>query len=422
MATSFKPPSKSLTPGDYQFIALVLFGVFLLSAVLIYVNLNFINSLGGGGEFYLPWAGGRAFLFDRIDPYSAYVPERVQDLVYDRAARTGDELYILDIPFHILLPYFSFSLLSDPQPARAIFTLISELALFGLAFLSLRLTVWEFPRIFAVLFLLFCIFNFHTFQAVLEATPVLFLGLIYAGILYSLRTEQDELAGALAAVAMYHWEIGGPFLLLVFLRVLRERRTRVLAGFAMVSLILLFLSFLAYPGWLVPFLRATVNNLRADFGFSTHTILDHIWPAFGGRLAWGITILLVMALGYEFSIARGADFRRFYWASCLSLAAAPLLGFRTEMENLAILVLPLALVFAITHERWRGIGNLLIFLILLLVFAVPWAIHFFAVPLFGKMAEEILFLFYPALTLIGVYWVRWWAIRPPRTWFDRARL
>ena len=49
----------------------------------------------------------------------------------------------------------------------------------------------------------------------MEASPVLLLGLIYAGILFALRAEQDELAGALMAVSLYYWEVGGPFLILV---------------------------------------------------------------------------------------------------------------------------------------------------------------------------------------------------------------
>ena len=422
MATSFKPPSKSLTLRDYQVIALIVFGIFVFAAVLVYINLNQLNHLRGGGEFYLPWMAGRAFLIDRYDPYSAYVPENVQELVYDRPARSLEEPYITDIPFHLLLAYFPFSFLYEPEPARAIFTLFTELALLGLAYLSLRLTDWESPPILAGLTLLFCVFNFYAFQAVLEATPVLILGFLYAGILYALRNEQDELAGALVAVSCYHWEVGGPFLILVLLRAIHERRTRVLAGFAMLTAYLLVISFLVYPDWLIPFLRANANNLRADFGYSTHTILSYFWPDIGGRVAWGLTILLLSALVYEWTIARRSDARRFYWASCLSLAATPLLGFRTEMENLVVLALPLALVFATTYERWRRFGGFLMVLLLLGVLALPWAIYFFAIPRFAQIAEQILFLSYPVIAVIGLYWIRWWAIRPPRTWFDRARI
>jgi hypothetical protein len=190
----------------------------------------------------------------------------------------------------------------------------------------------------------------------------------------------------------------------------------------MLAFILLAVAFFIYPDWVVPFLRATVNNLRADFGFSMQKVFNNIWPAFGGRFAFGLRILLLIALGYEIGAARGSDFRRFYWASCLSIAVAPLLGLRTEMENLAVLVLPLAFVFAVMHERWRRLGNVLVYVILIIATTLPWAIYFIALPRSGKIAEEILFLFYPALTLLGVYWIRWWAIRPPRTWFDRAKV
>ncbi|MEW6402891.1 MAG: glycosyltransferase 87 family protein [Chloroflexota bacterium] len=420
MGTSFKPPSKSLTPRDYLFIVAVIIAFLAFSAGLIYVNLNYINPLGGGGEFYMPWKAGRAFLFDHIDPYQGYVPQEVQKLVYDRTARPGEEPYIADIPFHMLIPYALFSLIPDPQPARVIFTLFAELALLGLVYLSLRLPDWDLPPLFALLFVLFAVLNFYAFQAVLEATPILLLGFIYAGILYALRTGQDELAGALVAISCYHWEIGGPFLILIFLHAFHARRTRVLAAFAMLSLFLLVVSFLLYPNWIIPFLRAVSNTLRADFGFSTHSILSHLWPAFGDRLAWGVTIVLLIALAYEWNIARGPDPRRFYWASCLSLAATPLLGFRTEIENLAVLVLPLAFVFAITYQRWQ-LGGVLAFLLLILVFAVPWVIYYFAQPAVDQFTSEALFLFLPIVTTIGVYWIRWWAIRPPRILFDRAR-
>ncbi|HMU93094.1 MAG TPA: hypothetical protein PKE35_10210 [Anaerolineales bacterium] len=416
MSVTFQPPSKSFTARDYQFIALVSIVVVAISIGLVMLNLT----LKDGGDFYVHWFAVRVFQNDRLDPYSGEVPARVQQQVYGGPAAQGDEPYILDTPFHILLLYFPLTLLSDPLLARAIFTLILQLALFALAFISLRLTEWEVPIIFYVLFPLLAIFNFYTFQAIYEASPVLLLGLTYAEILIALRADLDEVAGALAAVSLYYWEVGAPFLVLVALRVYYEKRTRVFAGFAMASLILLVLSFMAYPNWFIPFLRATVNNIKADFGFNVHSIFIRIWPAFGGTFAWLFIGLLVVALGYEWSAARSGDFRRFYWAACLSIAAAPLLGFRTEMENLAVLIIPLALIFAIVHDRWYKIGNFLTILLMLLVGTLPWAVSLFLVPRFGIKAEEGLFLFLPLFTFIGLYWIRWWAIRPPRILSDIA--
>ena len=413
---TFQPPSKSLTSRDYQFIALVVILFLIISTALVFANLT----LSGGGDFYVQWVASRGFVFDKIDPYSGEVPARVQQLVYDGPAKAGDEPFILDTPFHILLLYFPISLLSDPQLARAIFTLFLELALFALAILSLYLTDWESPRFFSVLFVLFAIFNFYSFQAIYEASPVLLLGFLYAAILFALRNEMDELAGVLIAVSFYYWEVGGPFLFLVALRTYDEKRNRVFAGFFMLSLILFILSFLAYPNWIIPFLRAAFNNLRVDFGFNVHSIFVHFWPSQGGTIAWIFIAALVVILGFEWTSARSGDDRRFYWAACLSLAAAPLLGFRTEMEHLSVLIIPLALIFSIVYERWRKFGSILTILLVLVVFILPWTIYLVMLDNFGIIAKDILFLFNPVCTIIGLYWIRWWAIRPPRVWSDLA--
>ena len=435
---TFQPPSRSLTTRDYLFITLVVILFLAISTGLVFANLTL---KGGGGDFYVHWVAGRGFLFEnfkhgkdraqtedkivagslqRIDPYGARIPARVQQLVYDGAAKAGDEPYILDTPFQILLLYFPFSLLSDPMLARAFYTLILELALFALAIQSLRLTDWETPRVFGVLFVIFAVINFYSYQAIYEASPVLLIGFLYAEILILLRAEMDELAGALMAVTLYYWEVGAPFLILITLRMVYEKRTRVFSGLFMLSLVLFFLSFIAYPNWILPFLRANANNLRADFGFNIHTIFMNIWPSYGEPIAWIFIAALVVALGYEWTMARTGEPRRFYWAACLSLAAAPLLGFRTEMEHLSVLVIPLALVFAITHERWRKFGTGLTYLLLLVVLSVPWAIHVFVLNRFGAVAQDINFLFPPLFTIIGLYWIRWWAIRPPRIWTDLA--
>jgi hypothetical protein len=38
----------------------------------------------------------------------------------------------------------------------------------------------------------------------------------------------------------------------------------------------------------------------------------------------------------------------------------------------------------------------------------------------ANLRPDLAFLFLPVITVIGLYWVRRWAIRPPRTWTERA--
>jgi hypothetical protein len=413
---TFQPPSKSLTTRDKQFIALVVVLFLILCTVLVFINLKFDR---GGGDFLVHWVAARGYIQPlKVEPYGADVPNQTQQLVYGASAQTGDEPYILDTPFHIFLLYFPFSILSDPQLARAIFTLILELALCALVYLSLRLTDWDSPRIFTILFILFGVFNFYTFRALHEANPVLLLGLIYVGIIISLYSEADEMTGALLAVSFYYWEVGAPFLILVMLRSQYEKRTRILAGFFMLTAILLFIAFLLYPDWLIPFLRAGSNNMRIPFGYNTFAVFSDIWPAQGLLVARIFVVGLLVMLGYEFSLARMSDFRQFYWTACLAIATAPLLGLRTEMEHLSVLIIPLALVFAIIHERWKQYGSWFAILLILLVFILPWSIPALSTEHFLKISNEIVFLFLPVFTIVGLYWIRWWALRPPRVWAD----
>src|SRR5258706_15589071 len=107
-------------------------------------------------------------------------------------------------------------------------------------------------------------------------------------MLASIRAETDEVTGALIAVSFYYWEVGATFLFLVVLSMYYEKRFRVLAGFFMLTFVLLAISFLFYPDWIISFFRAAANNLRADFGFSIFTALKHIWPNFGESFAWVI--------------------------------------------------------------------------------------------------------------------------------------
>ncbi|MBE3040695.1 MAG: hypothetical protein IMZ62_18010, partial [Chloroflexi bacterium] len=32
--------------------------------------------------------------------------------------------------------------------------------------------------------------------------------------------------------------------------------------------------------------------------------------------------------------------------------------------------------------------------------------------------NDVLALVLPVLLVLGLYWMRWWAVRPPRTWSD----
>jgi len=415
-----KAPNK-LTIRDIGFLILAGTAIILLVYALAAGNYYLAGMLDGGGEFYLLRTGGRSFLFDRIEPYSGSVPARVQEQVYGHSAVAGEDVYILSIPFHLLMAFFPIALIPDTLIARAFWMALLEIAMFGLVFFGFRLLRGQTPRIFIGLIFIASFTSYYAYQSFLEGSPAVLLGLAYGGILLSLKVGLDELAGAMIALSCFQWEMSGPFLLFVLLWAFWERRWRVFAGMLMLSFILLIISFFWYPGWLLPFLRAVWNSLRVGYGFSSHEILSGLWPEFGNILAWVLTGVLLITLGYEWIETRNADFQRFLWAACLTLVGTPLLGIRMEMDLLVLLTMPIMLVVLVSRERWRKLGSGISILLLLLYFGVPWLIRTQGVPQgFPLPVDETLFLFWPLFTFIGLYWIRWWIIRPPRTWMDQV--
>lgn len=413
-----KAPNK-FTLGEIVFlivagivIALVLYG-------LAVGNYYLAGQLSEGGEFALLRTGGRAFLFDRLEPYSGGVPALVQEQVYGRPANSGEDPYILDIPFHLMILFFPLALFPDALMARAFWMALSEIALACYLYFTFRLMDRRISYIFIGLNSIAGFISFYTYLAFVEGSPVIILGLVYVAILVLLKNGHDEFAGMLMIVSAFQWEIGGLFFLFVALWVFWEKRWRVYAGAGMLGVVLLALSFLWYPGWLIPFLRASWNSFQVGFGFSTHELLKQLWPQFGDILGWALTASLVVMLGYQWRAARQADFNHFIWAVCLTIATTPLLGHHLKMAQLFPITLPIMFVIAVSRERWKKIGDGIGLLLLWFFFGLPWLFYLQGVPEWITLnKDEALFLFWPIFSVLGLFWVRWWMIRAPRTWLD----
>jgi hypothetical protein len=413
-----KAPNK-LTSGEIVFLIVAGIIIVLVLYGLAVGNYTLAGQLPDGGEFTLLRTGGRAFLFDRLEPYSGGVPALVQEQVYGRPANSGEDPYILDIPFHLLIFFFPLALFPDTLMARAFWMALSEIALAGFLYFTFRLMDRRISYIFIGLLSISGFISFYPYLAIVEGSPVILLGLVWVAILVSLQRGQDEIAGLLMLFSAFQWEVSGLFLLFVALWVFWEKRWRVYAGAGMLAVVLLTISFLWYPGWLIPFLRASWNSFQVGFGFSTHELLKRLWPQFGDILGWALTATLVVTLGYQWRAARQAHFSHFIWVVCLTLAATPLLGHHVEMDQLFPITLPIMFVVVVARERWKKLGDGIGFLLLWFFFGLPWLFYLQGVPEWIALNKnEALFLFWPIFSVLGLFWMRWWMIRAPRTWLD----
>ena len=261
----------------------------------------------------------------------------------------------------------------------------------------------------------------YALQAVQEGSEVILLGLAFTGMLLTVRSQSDELTGALLVISAFKWQVGGPFLLFIIVSIIWAQRWRVFVGAGMFAFVALMVSFLLYPGWILPFLRATWNSLQSRYGISTRMIFTSHWPQYGDLIAWALAAILLVAIGFEWSASRGSDFKRVVWTAGLTIAVTPLLGFRSEIENLVTLLFPWILILYFIRERWKIPGLWLMATMQLGAVALPWGVLLGTIPMPVSRVREVLFLFFPTVTVIGLYWVRWWTIRLPRTWLDSRK-
>ncbi len=387
---------------------------------LIGADIRLSQGLSGGGEFFSPWEAARAFLFEHTAPYSGTVASLAQEQTYGRAAQAGENPYFLQLPFFLLPFYFPFAAVSDPATARGLWLFASQVALASTALLILRLTEWQPRRWFQIGFTLAFVFSLYAAMSLLESGPAVLLGLAYVGVLYDYASGQDEAAGALLALTLFAWEIGLFFVLLLLWKSAYEKRWRVWAGLGMVLTVLGIVSFILYPGWIFPFFTAVLATLRAPFGTNSAAILERLSPVYGERAAQALTVLSIILLLYEWAATRGGDIRRFVWVACLTLAVTPLIGLRVELGNLVVVLPGLALIFAGIANRWRT-GYWLAGLLLLVSLLLPWGWFVRWYLLQDGLARDLLLLFLPVFTAVGLYWTRWWFVRPPRTWLDHVR-
>jgi hypothetical protein len=393
------------------FLALfILFFVLALAGGLLWANLNFVRSLPGGADFYVLWKGGQNFLLQGQVPYQD-LTRQIQNLVYGHPARPGELLPRLNIPLY-LLPIFSpFVLIRDASLARAIWMVFLEIGLFSLVLLVIQLTHWKPGRFYVIFLMLFGVFWAPAAISLFSGNAIIFQAAVLFCAIRALEFEADELAGALIALAWFNLEVVGLLGVLLLYWVWSINRLRVWGGFLMATILLAGISILFNVTWVFPFLGALVANWNSNPNLSTFSLLEAWLPGVGLRLAQGLTLAIALMLIAEWRAVRGKDLHWLLWTASLTIAATPLLGLPFAPGSLVLSLPVMLLLLSIMEQRWGRFGRWSAVVFFTVVFWGLWA------ALWGRVGS-VFVLFFPAMLVVLLYWVRWWAIRPPRLWAD----
>jgi hypothetical protein len=391
--------------------------VVLVLGLLTLVNYRYCRQNPGGNDFLVHWVGTRVFLTQGTSPYSDDAATQIQTLAYGRPAEKGEHELRVAYPLYSIIVFFPFALIKNFTIARAVWMTILEVSVMLIAYVSIRLARWK-PRLPTWgFFFLFAVVWYHSIRPLINGNAILLVTLFVAGALICIRSKVDELAGILLGFSTIKPQVTVLLIGYILIWSLFRRRWK-LTAWTVGTVVLLSLSAaLLMPDWIMQNLREVVRYPSYNPPGTLQAALGVWFPAMGERIGYGISIILVVILLAEWWIFRQAEFRGFYWACCLTLTISQWIGIQTDPGNFIVLLPALALVFSVWEERWRRVGNVLTWISMALLLVGIWAV-FLATIGPGAQQSPIMFIPLPGFLLITLYWIRWWAVKPPSVWFD----
>lgn len=389
-------------------------------AVLLTVgNYNYASLNPGGNDFLVHWVGTRSFITEGISPYSDEVALRIQDMVYGRPALEGEHELRVAYPLYSIIIFLPFALIKEFTMARAVWMTVLEFALVALCFLSLRVTRWKPTPLILMLLLIFSLFWYHGLRALILGNAVILVSLMVVGALLSIRGNEDEFAGVLLGFASIKPQVVVVLLIFITLWAINRRRWKIIFWMVGTIALLSAAAALLMPDWIMQNLREIIRYPGYNPPGTPAAVFAVYMPGVGQRVGQTVSIFLAVLLLIEWWFSLRGDFRAFLWAACLTLVASQWIGIQTDPGNFIVCYPALILILAMWDERWHRKSTLLIIGALVLLFVGIWLVFVRTLERsYQPIQSPMLFFPLPMFLFIGLYWVRWWAIRPLPTWIS----
>jgi hypothetical protein len=399
--------------------ALLTFIIIALIAVLLgffWANYHFSKQVSGGESFLPRWLGTRLFLTEGISPYGEQATAEIQNLRYGRLARSNEDQSLFLYPFYSILVFSPFSLVKDFMMARALWMTVLEAALIGLLAISVSLSGWRISLLIWTVLLFLGLCWYYSVSPLISGDASILCSLFIALSLIAIRSGNDVFAGfflALASIKPQMVLVLGIFVLLW--AAANNRWLLFWSPLGSLAVMVAATSLILPNWWVFEELKQIIVFAGYSQGGTPGAVIKYWLPGIGNQMGWVTTVFVAGILLWEWRTALRQDFSGFFWTACLTLVLSNFIGIRTSTQNYVSMLPALILIIAVWDERWGNFGRLLTAIILLILFFGIWAV-FISGQGSGFIAnlDPTLFFLLPTLTVVGLYWVRWWAIRPPR--------
>jgi len=387
--------------------------VLIILVALTIANFRFSEELPGGNDFLGRWMGARYWVQEGISPYDPQVGRASQQLIYGRAVdrEAGEDIQDFLYPFPAMIFFAPFGALPYTL-ARAIWMTILEISLPILALIGIAIADWKPRRAVLISLLLFSVLWYHGTRAIIIGQFAVIEALLMAGALLAVKRGRDPLAGILLGLSIAKPQMAVLLIPFVFVWAAYARRWMIVVWGVGTIVGLLAVSVLLLPDWPVMWLQQLIEHPTYTVIGPPVEILADAFPSMSGVIAVALGGVLLLYLFWEWAKAAGKPDRWFQWTAALTIVITNLVAFRTATTNYVVLLPALCLIFAVLADRWGTKGDVVILLAMAAILFGTWAL--FLATIEGNVEHPVMYLPLPILTLLGLWWARWWAVRAVR--------
>lgn len=408
--------SRSLAPIFIFFLAIILIGG------LVWADFNLAQWNIAGDGFSIQWISIQSLAKSGSSPYSDEVTTQLRENI-----QVVSSFIVGSSPYYIYPLYsgfviFPFTLIGDKTLAHAIWLTAQLCIIFAMIIIALRLTGWKPVWYIFFLFSLFTIFSYHIVIPWQYGGLTVWSAFFILVALLAIGDSRYETGGVFLALASIQPQLVLlPTIFIVIWAISKKRNTLILWFF--ITLILLSaIGLFLVPDWIIQYLRLLykfLNNLPPG---TPSGFFRSMWPGLGKQVGWLIMGSSGLVLLIEWFLALKKDHRWFLWTVSLTMVISLIIGIPVIPGNFVELILPLVLISAMLTERWSRAGPWVAVFITILLFIWEWMLYYKDVS--GSTPGNQLNLIFPlpAVLLIGLYWVRWWAVKPRHMLIEELRL
>jgi hypothetical protein len=386
-------------------------------AGLVYANARLLSSVHAPDEFLVLWQGTHSFVKEGASPYvkkvSNIVDRELRQEIVDPEIRARYTRF--QYPLFSTLFVIPFAL-TDYQSARLAWMTLLELCLIATAFVSLRLLDWGGSLLTNIVLVVFSLFWYYGARAILVGQLSALVGLLLILAIWFVQQGQDIVAGVLLAFSLIKPQLSFPLILFVSLWAVSTDRRDLLYSILATLGVLVLAFMVLMPRWPLDMLSQWLNSPSLINPGSALGLLASKLPGIQPQLNIFLHALAIAYLLFEWYLAWGKQDRRFLFAALVTLTVAQLIILPANTTNMTVLIVALYAIFQVWKERWKWGGRFLMWLVLLLALVGLWAI--FITTSTGIVEPTVLYLITPMFTLLGLWWIRYWFIQPPRVYVE----